>query len=171
MRSDLPAKELRIYFKGLKFKNIRVPVQRPCVILAVEDQGQPTFLMKCAIDEQTSEPMNMGDTGDAVIEDNIGGEATERADTADDIDDNVGGEATVEADAAYKTPEDFDEVELGDAVQVSDRNMFVQSFRISVVKKKKVQVTNRSMKILHRKFTMFVKLFDEKKVEKEDVDV
>ena len=165
VRSDLPAKELRIYFKGLKFKNIRVPVQRLCVLLAVEDQGQPTFLMKCATDEKTSELMNMSDTGDAVIKDNIGGEATERADTADDIDDNIGGEATEKADAAYDTPEDFDEVELGDAAQVSARNMLVQSFRTSVVKKKKVQVTNRSMKILHRKFTMFEKLFDEEKVE------
>ena len=107
----------------------------------------------------------MGDTDNDVIEDNVGGEATEKADTADDIDDNVGGEATVEADAAYKTPEDFDEVELGDAAQVSARNMLVQSFRTSVVKKKKVQVTNRSMKILHRKFTMFEKLFDEEKGE------
>ena len=171
VRSDLPAKELRIYFKGLKFKNIRVPVQRLCVLLAVEDQGQPAFLMKCATDEKTSEPIDMGDTDNDVIEDNVGGEATEKADTADDIDDNVGGEATVEADAAYKTPEDFDEVELGDAAQVSARNMLVQSFRTSVVKKKKVQVTNRSMKILHMKFTMFEKIFDEENVEKEDVDV
>ena len=47
--------------------------------------------------------------------------------------------------------------ELGDGAQVSARNMLVQSFRTSVVKKKKVQVTNRSMKILHRKFTIFEK--------------
>ena len=153
MRSDLPAKELRIYFNGLKFKNIRVPVQRLCVVLVVKDQGQPAFLMKCATDEKTSEPIDMGDTNNDVI------------------DDNIGGEATVEADAAYKTPEDFDEVELGDAAQVSARNMLVQSFRTSVVKKKKVQVTNRSMKILHMKFTMFETLFDEENVEKEDVDV
>ena len=171
VRSDLPAKELRIYFKGLKFKTIRVPVQRLCVLLAVEDQGQPAFLMKCVTDEKTSEPIDMGEADNDVIEDNVGGEATEKADTADDIDDNVGGEATEEADAAYNAPEDFDEVKLGDDAQVSARNMLVQSFRTSVVKKKKVKVTNRSMKTLHRKFTMFEKLFEEEKVEKENVDV
>ena len=127
--------------------------------------------MKCATDEKTSEPMDMGHTDDNVIEDNVGGEATENADTAVVIEDNVGGEATEEADAAYNTTADFDQVELGDAAQVSARNMSVQSYRTSVVKKKKVEVTTRSMKILHRKFTMFKKLFDEEKVEKEDVDV
>ena len=28
VRSDLPVEDLRIYFKGLKFKTLRVPVQR-----------------------------------------------------------------------------------------------------------------------------------------------
>ena len=105
MRSDLPAKELRIYFNGLKFKNIRVPVQRLCVLLAVKDQGQPAFLMKCATDEKTSEPMKMNDTDEDAIEDIVGGETIE------------------EADAFYNTAKDFDKVRLGDALPVSAMNM------------------------------------------------
>ena len=46
VRSDLPVEELRFYFKGLKFKWIRVPVQRLCVILPVEEHGIPSFLKK-----------------------------------------------------------------------------------------------------------------------------
>ena len=38
MRCDLPAEDLRIYFEGLKFKQIRVPVQRLSMILPVEEQ-------------------------------------------------------------------------------------------------------------------------------------
>ena len=39
VRSDLPMGDLRIYFKGLTFKSLRVPVQRLVVILPVEEQG------------------------------------------------------------------------------------------------------------------------------------
>ena len=37
---------MRIYFRGLKYKKLRVPVQRLCVILPVEEQEQPAFLSK-----------------------------------------------------------------------------------------------------------------------------
>ena len=50
VRCDLPAEDLRIYFKGLKFKQIRVPVQRLSLILPVEEQivnpaAAPTVLV------------------------------------------------------------------------------------------------------------------------------
>ena len=38
VRSDLPKEELKLYFKGLKFKKIRVPIQRLCIILPIEEQ-------------------------------------------------------------------------------------------------------------------------------------
>ena len=46
VRSDLPAQELRFYYKGLKCKRLRVPVQRLCIILPVEERDQPAFLKK-----------------------------------------------------------------------------------------------------------------------------
>ena len=39
VRADLPMEDMRIYFKGLAFKFLRVPVQRLVVILPVEEQG------------------------------------------------------------------------------------------------------------------------------------
>ena len=36
---DLPMEEMKIYFKGLTFKKIRVPVQRLSLVLPVEEQG------------------------------------------------------------------------------------------------------------------------------------
>ena len=141
VRSDLPAEELRIYFRGLKFKNIRVPVQRLCVILPVEEQKQPAYLMKCGNDGETVETRNKGEDA---IEDNFGGKD-------------------------FEETEDVDAVKLNDPVQVSTRNMLIKSYRNSFVKKKKIQVTNRSVKILHKKFVTFEKLFSENKKEKHDV--
>ena len=54
VRSDLPVEEMRIYFKGMKYKEIRVPVQRLCVILPVEEQENPPFLRK-SVDTDTIE--------------------------------------------------------------------------------------------------------------------
>ena len=38
VRSDLPKEDMMIYFKGLKCKSIRVPVQRLVMILPIEEQ-------------------------------------------------------------------------------------------------------------------------------------
>ena len=46
VRSDIPAEEMRIYLNGLKFKKIRVPVQRLCVILPIEESEEPDFTKK-----------------------------------------------------------------------------------------------------------------------------
>ena len=40
VRYDLPADEMRVYLRGLKFKQIRVPVQRLSMVLPIEEQGQ-----------------------------------------------------------------------------------------------------------------------------------
>ena len=39
LRYDLPAEDMKFYFKGLKFKAIDVPVQRLSLILPVEEQN------------------------------------------------------------------------------------------------------------------------------------
>ena len=39
VRADLPVEDLRIYFKGLTYKSLRVPVQRLVIILPIEEQG------------------------------------------------------------------------------------------------------------------------------------
>ena len=44
VRSDLPPEELRLYFKVLKCKKFRVLVQRLCIILPVEEQGDSGYL-------------------------------------------------------------------------------------------------------------------------------
>ena len=46
VRSDLPAEEMRIYFRGLQYRKLRALVQRLCVVLPVEEQEQPAFLSK-----------------------------------------------------------------------------------------------------------------------------
>ena len=46
VRSDMPVEELRLYYKGLKFKRIRVPVQRLIILLPVEEQEEPSYLSK-----------------------------------------------------------------------------------------------------------------------------
>ena len=67
VRSDLPADELRFYFKGLKYKKIRVPVQRLCVILPVEEQEFSPFLCKKPSEEKGfSETFGDGDSQDGL---------------------------------------------------------------------------------------------------------
>ena len=46
VRSDLPPEEMRFYYKGLKCKELRVPVQRLCIILPVEEQEDSGYLEK-----------------------------------------------------------------------------------------------------------------------------
>ena len=68
--------------------------------------------------------------------------------------------------------EDIDEIDLvklNDPVQVSARNMLIKSYKNSFVVRKRIQVTNRSVKLLHRKFVMFEKLFAENQSREKDV--
>ena len=58
VRSDLPMEDLRIYFKGLTFKSLRVPVQRLVVILPVEEQGVQGRVVRDEDEVITSEEMD-----------------------------------------------------------------------------------------------------------------
>ena len=54
VRSDMPVEELRLYYRGLKFKRIRVPVQRFIILLPIEEQDEPNYLSKVkAVEEKT----------------------------------------------------------------------------------------------------------------------
>ena len=53
LRYDLPAEDMKFYFKGLKFKAIDVPVQRLSLILPVEEQNLlPSELLKYAVNAE-----------------------------------------------------------------------------------------------------------------------
>ena len=52
VRSDLPKEEMKLYFHGIKWKKLRAPVQRLCVILPVEEHGIPEHLRKPSVVKQ-----------------------------------------------------------------------------------------------------------------------
>ena len=127
VRCDLPVEELRLYLKGLKYKRIRVPIQRLCVILPVEEQDGPTFLRRSV-------------------------EEIVRSDLDEEVVDNV---HSVE----NKVEEQVDDNTISDlSDDVAARNHLVQAYRATKVKRMRKQRTNRSVKMIHRKFLYFVKL-------------
>ena len=127
VRCDLPVEELRLYLKGLKYKRIRVPIQRLCVILPVEEQEGPSFLRR-SVEETMRSDMNREDV-DGVHSDKDKVEEHIDDDTISDLSD-----------------------------EVAARTCLVQAYRASKVKRIRQQRTNRSVKMLHRKFSYFVKL-------------
>ena len=135
VRSDLPPEEQRLYYKGLKYKKLRVPVQRLCVILPIEEQDEPGYLTK-------------GGQGGHVVK----GDPIEDKEVVEDLDDE-------EIDAG-ELSEVVDVVEEGmiETEQIAARAMLVKNFRATNVKKVRSRQTNRSVQMLHRKFANFVKL-------------
>ena len=130
VRSDLPVEEMRLYFKGIKWKQIRVPVQRLVVILPVEEQEGPGFLKRSRFSSVCDKIVikscqNISDRGEQL-------------------------------DPTFYTSASLDELdssEFGDAIQVRGRDYLVHCYRNSLVKRHKVQTTYRSVKILHRAYS------------------
>ena len=120
VRCDLPVAELRLYLKGLKYKRIRVPIQRLCVILPVEEQDGPSILRKS--DEEI---------------------------VGTDLDNFF--VCSVEEQVDDKTISVLSE-------EVAARNRLVQAYRATKVKSIRKQRTTRSVRMLHKKFSYFVKL-------------
>ena len=175
VRCDLPREEMRIYLKGLKFKEIRVPIQRLCVILPVEEQGGSPILKKKQSDVEVS--------GEAVSEQTGSGEDDAslevQAGTSDELlvgqgvdgfVDNVKQVKSAENEVNFVEPqgvknfvclEDFVE-----KISVEDQRMLrevcVQNYRLNLMKKQKVQKTSQSVKMLHRNYTNFVETWEEK---------
>ena len=140
VRSDLPPEEQRLYYKGLKYKQIRVPVQRLCVILPIEEQKEPGYLTRGGQDDQIVKD-------DFVEEKNVVEES--------------GDEEIVDGDTTSRDLTEVvnvDEVEMIEAEQIAARAMLVKNFRATKVKTVRIQQTNRSVQMLHRKFAHFVKL-------------
>ena len=140
VRSDLPPEEQRLYYKGLKYKQIRVPVQRLCVILPIEEHKEPGYLTRVGQDDQIVKD-------DFVEEKNVVEES--------------GDEGIVDGDTASRDLTEVvnvDEVEMIEAEQIAARAMLVKNFRATKVKTVRIQQTNSSVQMLHIKFAHFVKL-------------
>ena len=186
VRSDIPVEELRFYFKGLKFKWIRVPVQRLCIILPVEEHGIPEFLKKSDVNNDETEkglgtdPVEKDqietdienvkvtnvqitpevtsevvvDNKEVIIDSENIKVKMENDDTHDDgleeleVDDNVNVLEVLEVD-------DIDDVQVNDPRQFEARNLLVENYRIGIHRRKKTQETSRSVKMLHKKFSIF----------------
>ena len=144
VRSDMPVEELKIYFKGLKWKQLRVPVQRLCIILPVEEYGVPEYLRKAV---------------GHVIEENVGikPDETEEADMIKETELGIRDEEKqVEEELII---EDIDDTDLNDEEQIEARKLLVSSYQVSLMKKQRVQKTSRSVKILHRKYLWFERMW------------
>ena len=167
VRSDLPVEELRFYFKGLKFKWIRVPVQRLCVILPVEEHGIPSFLKKGDVThDDPEEGLETDSVEKGQVEADVdSAEVTkgliETEVTCDDIITTSGTIQELENDdKLVDVPKvlevgDFDDVQVNDPRQVEARNLLVENYKIGITRSKKAQETSRSVKMLHRKFSNF----------------
>ena len=69
IQKDLPSDQLRIYLKGIKWKKLRVPVQRLCLILPVEEYDIPEFLAKEIKETGGNTDIGCSDTCADMIED------------------------------------------------------------------------------------------------------
>ena len=146
VRSDMPVEELRFYYKGLKCKELRVPVQRLCIILPVEEYDEPEFLRKSdkEPEKSTSEEENKLSEEETVGE--VGNTLEKRSGTERE---------TVEEKCKEEMLEEYDEIKLNDAKQVSARNCLIRSYRESKEKKRKVRITDKSAKSLHGDSSVF----------------
>ena len=147
VRSDMPAEDMRIYFKGLKYKKLRVPIQRLCVILPVEEQEDPPFLRK---------------NGETDIFDKDGSdhavEAVSKIESAgvEEV------ETQAQCDGFGNSIEDFDAVKLNDVNQVWSRQVLVANFRKNVGRKVGATETYRSVMLLHRDYETFENIWSVK---------
>ena len=178
VRSDLPVEEMRFYFKGLKYKRLRVPIQRLCVILPVEEQEGPQFLKKTfddneviVRDDDESEVISVG-TGDVDVESSLARQVSDTADIKDQGEDDLVDEklvkpADIEVDFVGDEPfevEDFFEVELGENQKLT-RRVCVQNYKLSILKKVRKQKTSRFVQLLHEAYSLFDDLWKHEAVE------
>jgi hypothetical protein len=151
VRSDLPVKELRLYYRGLKYKKIRVPVQLLVVILPIEEQEEPNYLSREKKVEEVA--------GDNVIscekdEDVV----TTVGDTSDQVGSKVDFENFDEddGDGDDKNEDNFvEDVESSAVKQAEARSFLVRKYEETLSRKVKVQKTWKSVKLLHRNFSLF----------------
>ena len=170
--------EMRFYFKGLKYKRLRVPIQRLCVILPVEEQEGPQFLKKTfddneviVRDDDESEVISVG-TGDVDVESSLARQVCDTADIKDQGEDDLVDEklvkpADIEVDFVGDEPfevEDFFEVELGENQKLT-RRVCVQNYKLSILKKVRKQKTSSFVQLLHKAYNLFDELWKHEAVE------
>ena len=128
----------------MKWKQLRVPVQRLCIILPVEEYGVPEYLRKAV---------------GHVIEENVGikPDENEEADMIKETELGIRDEEKQVEEGLII--EDIDDTDLNDEEQIEARKLLVSSYQVSLMKKQRVQKTSRSVKILHRKYLWFEKMW------------
>ena len=146
VRSDLPAKELRFYFKGLKYKKIRVPVQRLCVLLPVEEQDCSPFLCK--------QP-----GGDGAVSDHVNNEFLEDI-SVDDEENIVKTIGEVQKVEVKEEP-----LRLSAVNSVEAQSVLMMRYRSSKIRKVRCQITSRSVAMIYSDFKLAIELMCDEKVE------
>ena len=147
VRSDLPPEEMRIYFNGIKYKEIRVPVQRLCVILPIEEQGED-FLGYSGIPEAAKKSWTSVEKGD---------QSSPRMSKKIEGMSQCGLKA-MEEDGSVSG---IDDVRLNDPSQVVARTRLIKMYRCSLVKAVKTRRYQKSIAMLHNAFSQFLDLADE----------
>ena len=146
VRSDLPAKELRFYFKGLKYKKIRVPVQRLCVLLPVEEQDCPSFLCKQPSDDEA-------------VSDQVYNEFME--DISVDVQENI----VKTIGEVQKVEVKEEPLRLSAVNSVQAQSVLMMRYRNSKMKKVRSQKTSRSVAMIYSDFKLAIELMCDEEVE------
>lgn len=128
VRSDLPKEDMMIYFKGLKCKSIRVPVQRLVMILPIEEQ---------LVEVKTEDT---------------------KVENQEEINDDNLDEVVVDEEDLTGEKEQVEEI-VGE--KIDEKSYLIQSYRMSLLKKKKVMKTTKTIKSLMRSYAMYLKEVEE----------
>jgi len=145
IRSDMPPEDMRLYFIGIKYKEIRVPVQRLCVILPLEEQEED-FLGYSALPEAAKKSWtSMGkDQNSHRMSKKIEGMSQCELKAVDE-DASVGS---------------IDDVILNDSSQMLARMRLIKRYRCSLVKAVNTRRYQKSIAMLHDAFSQFSDLAD-----------
>ena len=131
VRSDLPIEDLRMYFTGIKYKEMEISVQRLCVILPLEEQ-----------DSDWSSLVGSGKIVSSVSWCN-------RSPLVSTLDTYIG---SLESDIL----EDLDLVQLNDPYQVCARQMLMASYRSTVQKVVKSKKVSQSVSRMHSDLRCYI---------------
>ena len=129
-RADLPVEDLRIYFKGLTFKSLRVPVQRLVIILPVEEQGGAHA--NIVTEEKGDEVI----TSEKIVELNEKEENEDKGDNDSVVDKEV------------------------EVQEKTGKSYWMNMYRETLLKKQKVQKTTRTVSQLRKNLSVFVMIVE-----------
>ena len=161
IQKDLPIDQLRLYFKGIKWKKLRVPVQRLCLILPVEEYDIPEFLVKEIKETGGNTEIGGSDT------------CTEMMENAKKLNDGMTLDAEIIEDDTRRlnTAETLDvaDMEFKDEKSLDVRNQLIRDFQSGEKCFRDAYCPSRSVKLMHQNCSMFkliwcglkVKEFDE----------